>query len=77
LIYRPILEKIGKFPVSGIVVCKHLLPNMPVRVARTLDEARARLATAEITAYRRLFAREEVLDHVIMEHAALEFGGAF
>jgi hypothetical protein len=39
LLYRPILEKIGKFPVLGIVVCKHLLPEMPVRVARTLDEA--------------------------------------
>jgi hypothetical protein len=35
------------------------------------------LATAHITAYIRIFDREEVLDRVIMEHAALEFGGAF
>jgi hypothetical protein len=41
LLYRPILEKCGTLPVLGIVVCKHLIPEMPVRVARTMDEALA------------------------------------
>lgn len=38
-LYRPVVELATGRPVIGLVVCKVLVPRMPVRVFQALDEA--------------------------------------